>query len=169
MVINPKPSSQLSSDKLDHTQARTSHHQPFIEKKPHPAASVRYSFNFVFIVIYFLRAIAHLNARAGLRGSRFTPVVFSTIRDGLAKARAPRPRAGQLSLCTPDNLVSRNGSGNTFLLPYMILSTRGNYTSLEGTRTDPVQAIDQCRTGPTRAPARPQCQPLYPVPSTKAK
>ena len=85
-----------------------------------PAASVRYSFNFIFIVIYFLRAIAHLNARAGSRGSRFTPVFFSTVRDGLAKARAPRPRAAHLSLRTPKNLVSRDGSGNTFSLPYMV-------------------------------------------------
>ena len=166
MMTNPNPQVNYHQRNY-HTQARTSHHQPFMEKKPHP--SVRYSFNFIFIVIYFLRAIAHLNARAGSRGSRFTPGFFSTVRDGLAKARAPRPRAAHLSLCTPKNLVSRDGSGNTFSLPYMVLSTIGNYTSLEGTRTDPVQAIDQCRPGPTRAPARPQCQPLYPVPSTKAK
>ena len=32
--------------------------------------------------------------------------ILSTVRDGLARTRAPGPRAAQLSLCTPEKLVS---------------------------------------------------------------
>ena len=45
---------------------------------------------------------------------RCTSFFSSTVRNGLARVRAPRPRAAQLSLCTPEKLVSRDGSGSTF-------------------------------------------------------
>ena len=93
-----------------------------------------------YFILFFARA--NLGTRAGARRFNVAPAFLSTVRDGLARVRAPRSRAAQLSLDTPENLVSRDGSGNTFSLPYMILSTRGNYTLLEGMRTDPVQAID---------------------------
>ena len=70
-------SSQLSSEKLDRTQAPTkSYHQPFIEKKPHPVGSVRYPFNFYFyFYFYFARARAFRHA-GRLAGSCLAPAFF---------------------------------------------------------------------------------------------
>ena len=97
-----------------------SYRQPFIEKKPHPVGSVRHYFNFFNFEIYFnLRA-----EREFWHASRLAGVLlchqffFSTVRDGLARARAPWPRAAQLSLCTPENLVSRDDSGSTLSVPH---------------------------------------------------
>ena len=48
---------------------------------------------------------ARENLASWLAGVPLCTRVFSTVRDGLARGRAPRPRAAQLSLCTPEDLV----------------------------------------------------------------
>ena len=41
-----------------------------------------------------------------LAGALLCTRFFSTVRDGLARARAPGPQAAELSMCTPEDLVS---------------------------------------------------------------
>ena len=46
------------------------------------------------------------NLASWLAGVPLYTSFFSTVGDGLARARAPGQQAAQLSLCTPENLVS---------------------------------------------------------------
>ena len=41
------------------------------------------------------------------------------------------PGLHSLSFCTPENLALRDGSGSTLSVPYMVLSTQGNYSLLK--------------------------------------
>ena len=85
--------------------------------------------------ILFFRAHASFGARAGSRGSSFAPAFFEALFEIGSHGYEHRdPGLHNLSLCTRENLTSRDGSGSTFSVPYMILSTRGNYSLLEGTR-----------------------------------
>ena len=70
-------------------------------------------FHFLFILNFCTRRTSF--ARGGPASHQ---LFFSTVGDGLARARAPRPRAAQLYLCTPENLASRDDSGSTLLVLY---------------------------------------------------
>ena len=70
------------------------------------------------VILFFTRALAQLDAQAGLRGPCFATSFLSTVRQGLARKLAPRPQAAQLPLCTPENLVSRDDSNSTLSVLY---------------------------------------------------
>ena len=119
-----------------------------------------------FILLFIFE---NFGARAGSRGSRFGPTFFKhRWRWARTSTNAEIP-AAQLSLCTSEVLASRDGSGSTFLVPYMILSTRGNYSRSNGRGTDPVHLSTLCSTGPTRAPVRPHAQPIIPSASLRKR
>ena len=134
-------------ENLDRTQARKEgYRQPFTENilsRLLRHSTLQFKFQIlIFVLIFFFFffliifcASARVSAREPAReGPALPPALLSSVRYGLARIRAPRPRAAQLSLCTPENLVSQDGPGNTFLVPYTILSTRGYYILREGTR-----------------------------------
>ena len=63
----------------------------------------------LFGIAVFFCARARARARESRELAREGPAlheILSTVRDGLAKTRAPEPRTAQLSLCKPEKLVS---------------------------------------------------------------
>ena len=101
-TLKPVIIRETLSYKLDRTRARTeARHQPFIEKTPHPVGSVKVLF-FSFLFFY----VCARRTRFARGGPASHQLFFSTVGDGLARARAPGPQAAQLSLCTPETLVS---------------------------------------------------------------
>ena len=123
------------------------------EKKPHPVGLVRHSFNFNFFKFYFnLRALAHSGARADPREPDFAPSFLSTVRDRIDTGASTDTAGCTVILVHAGELGLARRFRQYPLGTVLILSTRGTIASLVGTRTDPVQTIDQCRTGPTELP-----------------
>ena len=75
-------------------------------------------FIFYFKIYFNLRAAREFRRTSLSAGLLLHSSVLRTVREGLARAREPRPQAVQLSLCTPENLVSRDGSDRTLSVLY---------------------------------------------------
>ena len=80
--------------------------------------------------------------RSRLAGVLLHISFLRTVREGLVRTRASRPRAAQLSLCTPEHLVSRDSSDSTLSVLYRSYPHEELQPDSSERVIDPVHAID---------------------------